>query len=301
MIRLGVIGLSEGNGHPLSFSAIINGYDKEGFTAANWPVILDYLERQGPERFGFPDARVTAVWTQDLALSKTIARACRIEQAVENIEDMVGAVDAVLLARDDWHCHRQLAEVFLRHDIPVFIDKPLSLDPEELAYFKPYLESGLVMSTSGLRYAAEVEALRARIPSLGKLKLLSAAVVVDMERYGVHMLDAAAGLGLAKPVSVMRMPAGHEAISLQLEDGLTFDLHCLGMVAKTFHLSLYGELGHAHTDINDNFSAFRNTIERFLGLVRGGTPPIPATDVLHTMTVIRTARTLAPGESATFA
>ena len=28
MLRIGVIGLSEGNGHPYSWSAIINGFDK---------------------------------------------------------------------------------------------------------------------------------------------------------------------------------------------------------------------------------------------------------------------------------
>lgn len=298
VIRLGVIGLSEGNGHPLSFSAIVNGYDKAEFEAAGWPVILDYLEREGPDRFGFPETRVTDVWTQDRALTRTIARACRIENPRDRVEDMLGSVDAVLLARDDWRCHRPLAETFLKRDIPVFVDKPLSLDAGDLAYFKPFLESGLMMSTSGLRYAREIAALRERLPSLGTLKLLSATVVIDLERYGVHMLDAAAGLGLAKPVSVMRLPADHEAVSLTLEDGMTFDLHCLGLVAKTFHLSLFGEKGHAHTDINDNFAAFRNTIEHFLGMVRGGPPPIPANDVLHTMKLIGTACTLSPGESA---
>ena len=29
MIKLGIIGFSKNNGHPYSFSAIINGYDRE--------------------------------------------------------------------------------------------------------------------------------------------------------------------------------------------------------------------------------------------------------------------------------
>ena len=29
-VRVGMIGMSEGNGHPFSFSAIINGYDDDG-------------------------------------------------------------------------------------------------------------------------------------------------------------------------------------------------------------------------------------------------------------------------------
>ena len=31
-IRLGVIGMTEGNGHPYSWSAILNGYDRERMT-----------------------------------------------------------------------------------------------------------------------------------------------------------------------------------------------------------------------------------------------------------------------------
>ena len=38
-IKLGLIGLSEGNGHPYSFSAIINGYDKQAMQKSDWSVI----------------------------------------------------------------------------------------------------------------------------------------------------------------------------------------------------------------------------------------------------------------------
>jgi hypothetical protein len=35
--NVGILGLSEGNGHPFSFSAIINGYDDVGLTEGGWP------------------------------------------------------------------------------------------------------------------------------------------------------------------------------------------------------------------------------------------------------------------------
>lgn len=35
MKKIGILGVSEGNGHPYSFSAIINGYDDENFKKQN--------------------------------------------------------------------------------------------------------------------------------------------------------------------------------------------------------------------------------------------------------------------------
>ena len=41
-----MVGVSSGNGHPFSFSAIINGYDPEGLANAGWDVIYDYVRRR---------------------------------------------------------------------------------------------------------------------------------------------------------------------------------------------------------------------------------------------------------------
>ena len=54
VIRVGMIGLSEGNGHPFSMSAIINGYSDTGLAESGWPVIHEYVKRRHPSEF---DAR----------------------------------------------------------------------------------------------------------------------------------------------------------------------------------------------------------------------------------------------------
>ena len=74
-------------------------------------------------------------------------------------------------------------------------------------------------------------------------------------------------------------------------------LHCLGPVAKTFHLSVFGEKGHRHADLNDNFSAFRRTLERFFDMVRDGRPPIDPDETLALMELLAAARALEPGET----
>jgi Oxidoreductase family, NAD-binding Rossmann fold len=297
MIRTGVIGLSEGNGHPFSFSAIINGYDEASFGQAGWPVILNYLKLQSSERFGVPDVRVTHAWTQDAAITKKLCAACCIDTACTQPSDMLGHVDAVIIARDDWETHAALALPFLERGVAVFVDKPLTLDLQQLNTFTPYLHSGKLMSCSGLRYAAELDAMRLAQPETGAIQLISGAVLNGLDKYGIHLIEAVASLGgpFARPVSVTRLQAPHESFLLTLDGGLPFHLDCLGAVGKTFHLSFFGQSGHRHFDLHDNFSAFHRTLEHFFQMVRTGVPAIQPTETLRLMRLIAAAQKLEPG------
>jgi predicted dehydrogenase len=296
VIRAGIIGMSEGNGHPFSFSAIVNGYDREAFARAGWPAILDYLGAQPPEAFGFPNVRVTHAWTQDRAITEKLRAACRIEHTASTPEAMLGKVDALIVARDDWTSHAPLALPFLERGVPVFVDKPLALDEATLSAFRPHLEAGRLMSTSGLRYARELDGMRERIAAIGPVRLVSGTVLNGLEKYGVHLLDAAAGLGLPPAVAVLRLPARHESFALTLADGALFLLNCLGEVERTFHLSVFGEKGHAHADLHDNFTAFRRTLSAFFTMVENRAPPVPPAHVVNTMRLVAAARALKPGQ-----
>jgi predicted dehydrogenase len=296
-MRLGIIGLSEGNGHPFSFSAIVNGYDHFAFGQSGWPGILDYLERQPPESFGFPDVKVTHAWTQDPDTTAKLCAACRIAHPAATVEDMVGHIDALIVARDDWPTHLAFARPFLDRGVPVFIDKPLSLDERELDYFAPHLHAGRLMSTAGLRYARELDPLRSDLNLLGPIRHVALTVLLNVERYGIHMLDALHGLGLPPVRRVTRLAAAHESFTLTLADGTPVALNCLGAVGKTFHVSVFGEKGHAHFDLHDNFTAFRRTLAAFVDMLSTRKPPVPPQQVVSTMQLIRAAQQLAPGES----
>ena len=78
MIRLGVIGISDGNGHPYSWSAICNGYSPVEMAACSFPVIPEYLSKQAWPEARLPDVEVRHVWTQDSAISNKIARTALI-------------------------------------------------------------------------------------------------------------------------------------------------------------------------------------------------------------------------------
>lgn len=283
--RVGMIGHSEGNGHPFSFSAIINGYSEAGLREAGWPVIHAYVSRRHPADFGVGDLSVTHAWTQDPGVTRALCRATNIAHAVAHPEDMLGEVDALIIARDDAESHRSLARPFLESGIPVFIDKPLTLDREVLDYFVPYLERGLLMSCSAMRYAVELDGLRNGLADYGELKLIRGTILNDWPKYGIHLLEAILALVPSRPFSVRALPARHESLLITLEDGTVMVIDALGKAPRIFDLELFGSERSSRHSILDNFTMFRRALWAFSTMIRDARPPImPAS----TLDIIRT-------------
>jgi Oxidoreductase family, NAD-binding Rossmann fold len=286
----GIIGLSEGNGHPFSFGSIINGYSPEGLASSGWPGIYEYVRRRHPSEFGLDGWKVSHAWTQDPESTKKLCAACRIPNGLDNYLEFLGKVDAVIIARDDFESHLQMARPFLEAGLPVFIDKPLSLEVSELRVFKPYLEKGQLMSCSGMRYARELDEPRANLAAYGQLKLIRGAIVLSWEKYGVHLLEAIFAITPAHPVSVRMLPTKHASAAILMDDDVLIQIDALGECARTFHIELFGTSLTGAFDINDNFSMFRRTLWQFAESIRTGQPAIPPDRTLEIMRVLIAGR-----------
>ncbi len=290
MIRTAIIGLSEGNGHPFSYSSIINGFSPEGLRDSGWPGIYDYVRRRHASEFGIHDMKVTHAWTQDPEATRRLCAAAKIPHAVDDRKKLMGAVDAVIVARDDYQVHFEIARPFLEAGLSVFVDKPLSVDPAELRVFKPYLESGQLMSCSGMRYARELDEPRADLATYGKLKLIRGAIVLSWEQYGVHLLDAILAMTPGRPVSVRMTHAEHASAVIHLDDGVLVQIDALGESARAFHVELFGTQRTGAFDIFDNFSMFRRMLWEFAESIRTGKPAIPPDRTLEIMRVLIAGR-----------
>src|SRR6478609_2037611 len=156
-IRLAMLGMVEGNGHPYSWSIIINGsYDAKALAACPYPVIKDYIAKQPVGTLGIPGARVTHVWTDDPADAQQVAAVAHIPNIAARAEDVIGEVDAVLVATDKGFEHVERARPFIEAGIPVFIDKPLCDNRADLATFDRWVAEGKpILSSSAMRYAKE--------------------------------------------------------------------------------------------------------------------------------------------------
>jgi len=273
MIKIGILGLSEGNGHPYSWASIINGnYNENEMDNCGYVGIPLYL-KANKDTLGIDGAVVTHIWTQDKNLSEHIARATGIEYIVEKAEEMISQVDAVLLARDDPHNHVAMAKPFLDADIPIFVDKPLAITHDDLNYFKKQNQDGkLIMSCSSMRYAVECLSVKTELNTLGKIELATVVGVKDWTKYGVHMLEALfALLDDPRAVSVQHIgKSGKDIVSIIFENELQVTVHLYMDIAATFQISLYGQNGWRMIDIKNSYAMFKENLNEFVRSVREG-------------------------------
>ena len=100
---------------------------------------------------------VTGTEEQKTIGRQAVAAAALIPNVVAQPEDVIGKVDAVLIATDDGFDHVRRARPFVEAGLPVFIDKPLALTVEDLRTFAQWEKAGArLLSSSGLRYAPEI-------------------------------------------------------------------------------------------------------------------------------------------------
>lgn len=285
VIELGVVGVSEGNGHPYSFASIVNGYSAAGFADTEWGVIHEYLDAKAPAEFGFDGVRVTHAWTQDPAETERLCAAACIPTAVAELPDLVG-LDGILLLRDDDERHLELARPFLNAGMPVFVDKPLALDPDDVEAFRPHLKAGRLMSCSGLRYATELDEPRSRLSEYGPLRLIRGTVLNDWKRYGVHVLEPILAIIDTKPTAVTATRANHTSITVETEAGYPIQIDAIGDAPVTFDIDIYGRTRATHHELSDNFTAFRRTLWHFIEGIRTGDPSIAPEATLDVLRVL---------------
>lgn len=268
MTKIGMIGISDGNGHPYSFSAIINGFDDQYMSQSGWDNIYQYLKERDHADFGIRDVKVTHIWTQEIEESRKIAKAAKIDNIVENYKDMINNVDAVIIARDDYKSHKEIAQPFLEAGKYVFIDKPLSLDIEELKYFKPFLLSGCLMSCSGIKFAPELDKIKRDITSFGTIKLIRGTTVKSWEKYAIHMLDGIFSVIPFNVKSIQYNRATHESFTLFNYDGSLIQIDALGSSELTLRIEFFSDLKYYKADTLNSFDAFRRTLWHFIDTIK---------------------------------
>lgn len=280
--------MSEGNAHPTSWSAITNGtFNAEEISALGYPAVANYLNAN-KATLGLPAAKVTHIYTQDKGLSEHIARTAGIAHIALTPDEMIGQVDAVILARDDAENHREWAQPFIDAGLPLFIDKPLCSSREDLDYFASEIAKGkFIMSCSSMRYANECMIAKNELPSLGKIELITAVGKKDWIKYGVHMLEAIFSImDDPKPLSATNVGTENGAIvKIEFEGGLQVTVHLFMDISGTFQLSLFGQQNWKLVDIRNSYSMFRDNIIEFIRSVQEGKPRL---DFSKTEQIIKT-------------
>lgn len=296
VIRLGLVGVSEGNSHPYAWAAICNGYDPAVMASCPFPYVPRNLsERRSPEQV-LDLARVTHVWTQEREVSEHLAAAARIDTIVSDSTDLIGSVDAVLLARDDAENHLGMAKPFLEAGLPVYIDKPLAYtvaQASRILQLERY--AGQVFSCSPMRYAPEFELHDECFEGPGQLRHVQANVRRNWERFAIHAVDpvlqlAAAGSSpdVVLPVTTAAVHTAH----LAWPGGITASISALGDVSAAgsdgavVAVRVFGSDGYVEQRVRNTVDAFERTLRAFCEGITTGTAMIQHDEMLAVIDVL---------------
>lgn len=281
-LKIGIIGMSEGNGHPYSWAAIFNGYNKNEMFGCPYPVIPEYLSQQKfPEEFLTHRAGVSHIWTQNFEITNHIALCSNIPNICNSIEEMVSNVDAVLLARDDAENHLKYAKPVLEAGIPIYIDKPFALnttDAEKLLNSAKYPNQ--IFTCSALQFAEEFQLKNLDLSKIGSIKSISATVPKSWEKYAVHIIEPVLNLipGRGNIKSIKRINTGIEDIvSVQVNwaSEITANFQTFGKLGAPLSIRIIGTEGYKDLYIKDTYNAFKSALNRFLDVIEGHEQNIP--------------------------
>ncbi len=291
-IRLAILGSTPGNGHPYSWSAMFNGYDREVMTKecpfAGIPV---YLNKQPVETLTIPGAKVTHICCVGDGgfTAEHVAKCSLIPHVVAQPTDVIGHVDAVVIATDIGHEHVNRARPFIEAGLPVFIDKPLTDNAPDLKIFQDWVAAGkAIMSSSSMRYTKEFMPYRISTRELGDLRFASITTPKSWETYGIHALEGI--YPLFGPGFISARNTGtidRNIVHLKHRCGADIIVVASSDMYGSFGcLQLCGTAGKVQLTSGDTFFAFKTQLEAFIGYLRTGVLPFPFAETVELMQLV---------------
>lgn len=287
-MRWAMIGRSPGNGHPYSWSAICNGYNPvEMHKLCEFKTIPAYLDAAPRDEFGVGDVRVTHIWMPDRREAEFCARCSLIANVVRQPEDVIGEVDAVVIATDAGETHWEAAQPFLRAGLPVFLDKPLCLTIEDLERFQRVRDRGSrVSSCSSARFAREFIAA-ARDGQWGTIRSVHVTVPHRWETYGIHGVESLIHFLGTRARKVATLGAQDRSITaIEYADGGVGTVTCAEGGYPGLWLEIDGSASNAQVAWKDSFTSFRDTLRAFWRYVTSGEESFPFSETVDLMRII---------------
>jgi hypothetical protein len=289
-LKLGIIGMSDGNGHPYSWSAIFNGYNTKFMKDCPFPVIPEYLSKQNFPNDGLCHlGKVTHIWTQNKMISEHIAAASYINNVVDDKEDMIGKVDAILLARDDAENHVDMAMPFIKAGLPVFIDKPFALSIQDAkTMLNAQTFDQQIFSCSSLRYARELQLSETEKKDLGNIVYVEGSVMKYWETYGIHILEPIMAQlpNRGKLLSVTPVKLDDMHIVIVKWENCLANLKVSGKVPSPLSLTFYGNKVNVKKEFSDSFDCFRTSLKTFIEQINTQTQIISRKETLELVEII---------------
>ena len=289
-IKLAMLGMTEGNGHPYSWSIIINGrYNAEALAKCPYAAIIDYISKQPKNTLGIQDVEVSHVWTDNPEDAKLVAKVAEIENIVEDPKDVIGQVDAVLIATDIGSEHVERCKPFVEANVPIFVDKPLCDNFTDLKIFQQWIDEGKpIISSSAMRYCKEYEPYHQSTYELGDLRYINVTMAKSWEKYGIHALETLYPIVGPGFTSIQNLgDKDRNIVHLHHSKGIDINIaNVFDMIGGFGLVSLVGTKSGIQIKSNDTFYAFKKQLESYVHYLRTGVKPVPWEETKELMQLV---------------
>jgi hypothetical protein len=290
LLKLGIIGLNEGNGHPFSFAALFNGYDPiELEKRCPFGLIKEYLPRDHRNEVFIDSAKVTHIWTQNRKISEDIAKVSLIPYIVDQYTDLIGEVDGVILARDDPWNHLEMSKPFLQVGLPLFIDKQLVSNKADLKSFLDLTGANYpLMAGSSIRFTRDLASAKKNL-QLEHVKTIHGVSRVSWMRYGHHLFEGIACLWGLKIDWIRSLcnEMDQDIIQIHYKSGLNVILEFIKNIQLPIQFTCYSVVQPAFiVPFQDFFHSYREMMISFVSMIESNIRTISYDEIVEIAKII---------------
>lgn len=261
--------------------------------------IVEYLNQEGAQ----PGARVVALAGGPTRRNQDLATLGAIERIVEDPEELLGSIDALVVTTRDGRLHRQQAVPFLQAGVPVWVDKPLACSRAEASDILDTAAAARTHATSysALRWTPDALELARAKGGVGEPQTITVVGPADASSphggiffYGIHVADLARLLapGPAGEVSVRRVA---HTIRVQYRTAgplVTLDLVEPAPDGRTpFWATVVGRCGVESRELRLGPGYVRPGVDAFLALLSTGSAPLTRAEMLDPISVLEQVAT----------
>ena len=293
-LKIGILGFTEGNAHPVSWSAMINGsYDApllQEYCTELYPTIPPYLAKQPADTLGIPGAKVTHICFTGYVGREDAEKCAKINgipNVVDSPEEMIGQVDAVIVATDIGDEHVDRCRPFVEAGIPMFIDKPLVNTEEDLRTFVQWHREGAkFISSSSMRYSKDQEPYYQNHYELGEIKYIVSPMAKKYETYGIHALERMYPF-LGEGFVSVRNTGTPEKTMVHIKHKNGCDVTIVqGYNMASLGMMVLGSYGGKLFNGYDSYYSFKKQMDVFVHWLRTGEEPFPFAETVELMKLV---------------
>jgi len=197
------------------------------------------------------DVQISHIWGIDPAETADKVSNGKIPNVATNPTDMIGQIDAAILVLRHGGLHRQYAKPFLRAQVPIFVDKPLSCSTRDARVILELADKYKVPVTSfsTVRYDSAIQNLKNDLPNFGSVTTGDVASVITpssseyggMIFYGIHATELMLELFGHGVERIYATNQNDNTIAIASWPHCVVTMHFMGQSSYLFSVTIHGK------------------------------------------------------------